>query len=176
MVGRFEPQKDFGLLVRAIHGLHADVHVTLVGDGPTRGAAETLARHLGLEERIQFLGFRHEVARILSEAHVFVLASKWEGLPRSILEAMRAGLPVVASDVGGVGEAVVEGDTGFLVPRGSVDAVRSRLERLCEVPELRARLGAAGRARYLAHFTLEGMLRGTACVYADVLSKTGTWE
>jgi glycosyltransferase involved in cell wall biosynthesis len=170
MVGRFEPQKDFPLLLRAIHGLPGDVHATLVGDGPTRVKAEALSRRLGLSGYVRFLGFRSDVAEILSDAQVFVLASRWEGLPRSVLEAMRAGVPVVASDVGGVGEAVVDGDSGFLIPRGNVEALRRRLGQLCADSKLRERMGAAARSRYEIHFVAERMLRETLQVYREVLA------
>jgi glycosyltransferase involved in cell wall biosynthesis len=170
MIARFEPQKDYALVLRALQGLNTDFRADLVGDGPTRGSAEGLVRRLQIEEKVQFLGFRRDAARILSEAHVFALASRWEGLPLTILEAMRAGLPVVASDVGGVREAVVEGETGFLVPRGDVGAFRARLEKLLTSSELRGRMGAAGRKRYEAHFRVERMLAETAEVYRGVLS------
>ena len=170
MVGRFEQQKDFDLLLRAIHGLPADVHATLVGDGPTRGRMEALTRRLGLDGRVRFLGFRADVAEILSGAQVFVLTSRWEGLPRSVLEAMRAGLPVVASDVGGVGEAVLDGDTGFLVAPGDVETLRQRLDQLCVDPPLRERMGAAARRRYEAHFKAERMLSETVAIYREVLA------
>ncbi len=107
--------------------------------------------------------------RVLAEAQVFVLATNWEGLPLSVLEAMRAGLPVVATDVGGVGEAVVEGKTGFLVPRGDEEALKARLRTLLLSPDLRASMGEAGRRRYEEAFTLERMLRETWRVYQEVL-------
>src|SRR5699024_6423825 len=102
----------------------------LIGDGPLKDAIATLATDLGLWERIRFLGQRHDVAEHLARAQVFLLLSNWEGLPLSILEAMRAGLPVIASDVGGCNEAVVDGETGFVVQRGDVDALRERLTQL----------------------------------------------
>src|SRR4029077_5775031 len=100
-------------------------------------------------------------------SQVFLLISRWEGFPRSILEAMRAGLPVVASDVGGVSESVVEGVTGFVVPAGDVEALVSRLELLLEFPPLRRRLGRAGRARYEAQFTFDHMFERTARMYGE---------
>ncbi len=124
---------------------------------------------LSLNDRVEFLGNRSDVAEILGGAHVFALATNWEGLPISILEAMRAGLPVVASDVGGVREEVVEGQTGFLVPRGDVGATHDRLGLLLADPTLRERMGAAGRRRYEDLFSLDRMLKKTLEVYRDAL-------
>lgn len=129
-----------------------------------------LAERLGLGERVRFLGKRLDVDRILADAQVFVLASNWEGLPLSVLEAMRAGLPVVASDVGGVREAVLEGRTGYLVPRGDEGLLRERLALLLQDPHLRVALGSEGRRRYETHFTLERMLSQVWATYEELLA------
>ena len=97
-------------------------------------------------------------------------STNWEGFPMSILEAMRAGLPVVASAIAGIGESVAEGESGFLVPRGDVDLLRARLRPLLASPELRARLGANGRARYEQEFTLSHFVARTLDVYRGVLA------
>lgn len=116
-------------------------------------------------------------ARALREIGAFVLASRYEGLPLTVLEAMRAGLPVVATDAGGVGEAVRDGETGFLVaspardPERAVAELADRLDRLLADPALRARLGAAGRRAYEARFTLEPMLRSLEQVYAEAAAR-----
>ncbi|WP_119342096.1 glycosyltransferase [Meiothermus hypogaeus] len=170
MVARFAVPKDHGLLLQALAGLREQPwEVELIGDGPMQSFAEEQAARLGIDDRVRFLGARKDVAECLAQAHIFVLASNYEGLPLSILEAMRAGLPVVASNVGGVAEAVIDGETGFLVPRGDVQALRSRLTQLIEDPQLRSQMGMAGRARYKAHFTLEQMLEKTLEVYEKVL-------
>lgn len=171
MVARFGAQKDHATLLRALRELR-DLPWSLdfIGGGAGREAIERLARFEGLTERVRFLGPRPDVAELLAQAQIFVLASHWEGLPRSILEAMRAGLPVVASDVGGVREAVDHGKTGLLVPRGDVGALRAALEQLLMQPETRRRMGTAGRARYEAHFTFDRMLAETLQVYEAVLA------
>ncbi len=170
MVARFEPQKDHGTLFRALAQLKELAwHLDLIGDGPLRGEAETLVGNLGLESRVRFLEARNDVVEQLAAAQVFLLISNWEGFPRSILEAMRAGLPVVASDVGGSSESVAEGESGFLIPRGDVATLRERLEPLISSAELRVRLGCAGRRRYEAAFTFEAMFSKTLDVYAEVL-------
>ncbi|GAA5336527.1 MULTISPECIES: glycosyltransferase family 4 protein [Thermus] len=171
MVGRFAPQKDHALLLRALAELRdLPWRLDLVGQGPLLPEVQALAERLGLEQRVRFLGKRLDVDRILADAQVFVLASNWEGLPLSVLEAMRAGLPVVASDVGGVREAVLEGRTGFLVPRGDVTLLRERLALLLQDPSLRVALGREGRKRYEAHFTLERMLRQVWAAYEELLA------
>lgn len=170
MVARFEPQKDHGTLLRALGGLKDQPwELDLIGDGPLRSQAEALADSLGVRERIRFLGQRRDVAQLLGRAQISLLVSNWEGLPLSILESMRAGLPVIASAVGGVAESVEDGETGFLVPQGGIEQLRDRLGRLLGDPELRVRLGASGRRRYEQQFTLDEMVRKTLTVYQDVL-------
>ena len=178
MVARFEPQKDHGTL------LHALAHLTdwaweldLIGDGPLRPQAAALARDLGISHRVHFLGARTDVAELLAQQQVFLLITNWEGFPRSILEAMRAGLPVVASDVGGVRESVVDGTTGFVVPPCDPEALRARLGTLLRDPRLRTSFGQAGRARYEARFTFDRMLEQTLAIYGEVTRRTlGTDE
>ncbi|ATY86365.1 glycosyltransferase family 1 protein [Kyrpidia spormannii] len=169
MVARFARPKDQSLLIRALEGLNGEFSLSFVGDGPTRREMEALTANSSICHRITFLGARADVAELLAKAHVFVLTSNWEGFPISILEAMRAGLPVVASDVGGVCEAVVDGETGYLVPRGDEVTLRDRLKRLITNPDLRTRMGQAGRRRYEQHFTLDKMLNRTWQVYEEVL-------
>jgi glycosyltransferase involved in cell wall biosynthesis len=169
MVARFAPQKNHSLVLRAMAGLPLPFRLVFVGDGPTREAAEMEASELGLTEKVDFLGQRRDIEEILASSHIFVLPTNWEGFPLSILEAMRAGLPVVASDVGGVGEAVMDGETGFLVPAGDEAALRARLSLLVQSPELRRRLGQSGRIRYESEFAVSAMLRKTLQVYRDMV-------
>lgn len=169
-VARFEEQKDHRTMLHALARLRElPWTLDLVGDGPLLPEMQQLAAALGLSERIHFLGARKDVAELLSQAQLFLLVTNWEGFPRSILEAMRAGLPVVASDVGGVREAVQEGLTGQLVGRGDGDALTRTLSSLLADPQLRGTLGQAGRARFLAEFTFERMLEKTLQVYEEAL-------
>lgn len=171
MVARFLEPKDHATLFRALAGLTSlPWQLDLIGDGPLEESAKHLAVELGLGERVRFHGLRNDVAEWLAGAQVFLLITNWEGFPRSILEAMRAGLPVVASDVGGISEAVIAGETGLLVPRADVGALREKLSTLLRDPQLRARLGAAGRTRFEAHFTFGRMLEKTLKVYKEVLA------
>lgn len=174
MVGRFEEQKDHPTLLEALAHLgDRRWNLDLVGDGPREPSVRRLARRLGLGDRVRFLGHREDVAELLAEAQIFVLSSRWEGFPRSILEAMRAGLPVVATDVGGVSESVIEGETGWLVPPERPGELAARLEELLASPRLRSRFGQAGLGRYQEQFTFERMFTDVLRVYRDVLDRPG---
>ena len=126
---------------------------------------------LGLSNRVFLLGERNDVPSILASSDVFVLPSNWEGLPYTVIEAMMAGLPVVATSVGGVPELVEDGVTGFLVPRSDPEALAEALQRLIDDPELRERMGKAGRQKAMCEFTLDRMLRETEKVYEEVLGR-----
>lgn len=172
MVARFEAPKDHRTVVEALARLtDRDWTLDLIGDGPLRRETEQLVARLGLGSRIRFLGVRKDVHQQLAQAQVFVLISNWEGFPLSILEAMRAGLPVVASNVGGVSEAVFHGETGFTVPRGDIMTLRKYLEELITRPHLRLALGRRGRQVFEERFRFERMLDKTLNVYYQVLAE-----
>ena len=172
MVGRFSAQKDHLTLIRALGQLRdLKWRLELVGDGHRKAEAIALADALGIADRVRFLGARDDVCAVLHEANIYVLISHWEGFPRSILEAMSVGLPVIASDVGGVCEAVREGETGFLVPRSDDHHLTERLRLLISSAEARQHLGAAGRRRYEEEFRFERMFEQTVAVYQQVLAR-----
>lgn len=172
-VARFEPQKDHPTLLRALASLgDRPWKLRLVGDGPRLEEMRGLARELGIGDRVEFLGARDDVAEILAGAQLYVLASRWEGFPRTILEAMRAGLPVVASDVGGVSEAVADGRSGTVVPAGDGEALTDALARLLQDPELRVRLGSLGRQRYQERFTFRRMFERTRIIYDQAVPES----
>lgn len=164
MVARLDVPKDHALVLEALAGVPG-LGLDLLGDGPHGPDLARRAGELDLASRVRFLGYDPRVPAHLAACQIFVLASRYEGFPLSVLEAMRAGLPVVASDVGGVHEAVVDGETGFLIPKGDVRGWREALARLASDPALRSRLGAAGRARFLARFTNERMVDRTIALY-----------
>ncbi len=173
MVSRFAKPKDHQTLLEALAGLKdLPWSLQLVGDGHGRVQAEMQARQFGLEDKIEFTGTRSDVNDLLAAASIFVLSSRREGFPISILEAMRAGLPVVASRAGGVAEAVADGDTGYLFEPGDSAGLRSHLEELILNPALREELGRAGRQRYLEQFTLEKMAAETLKTYYTVTGQT----
>jgi glycosyltransferase involved in cell wall biosynthesis len=170
MVARFTDFKDHGLLLRAFAKVAGQARLKLVGDGKTLSAAKELAAELGIRERVEFKGARNDVPEILAQTDVFVLASKTETLPISILEAMRAGLPVIASDVGGISEEVVDGETGLLVPAGSVEELSNALQRLLADKQLRVAMGRAGRRRFETLFLADTMIDRTQQLYEEVLT------
>lgn len=176
MVARLDAQKNHIDLLRALAGLqHFDWSLDLVGDGPFEQNVRDVAASLGIERRVNFMGIQNNVPCLLPTAQIFVLISNWEGLPLSILEAMQAGLPVVATDVGGVCEALRDKETGFLVPPRDIKTLRARLAQLLGNEELRKRMGLAGRLRYEEHFTLDRMVEETLAVYREVLGES-VWE
>lgn len=161
MVARFEPQKDHTTLLGALARLtDLDWKVELVGDGPGLPEMRERARALGLDGRVWFAGVRDDVPARLAGAQIAVLTTNWEGFPLVVLEAMRAALPVVASDVAGVPEQVVHGETGYLTPRGDAVRVADALRALVTDAGLRTRLGSAGRERFLDRFTRKQQIDG----------------
>jgi len=172
-VARFDAPKDHRTLLEALALLRETAwEIDLLGDGPQQGEMQRLARELGLGDRARFRGYLPDASGLLAQAQIFVLSSRSEAFPRSILEAMRAGLPVVATDVGGVGEAVTDGVSGRLVPPGSPHALASALRELVESAQLRQSMGKAARTAYEQRFQFEVMAGLTAAVYATVQSRT----
>jgi glycosyltransferase involved in cell wall biosynthesis len=169
MIARFVPQKDHLLLIEALTGLDGDWRLLLVGDGPLRPGVEEALSGAGLRDRVECLGDRSDVACLLATADLCVLATRWEGLPLCVLEAMRAGLPVVANDVGGVSEAVTDGVTGYLTRPGDVQQMRNRIAELIGSRPLLRSMGAAARARYERDFDVRNMARATCALYREVV-------
>jgi glycosyltransferase involved in cell wall biosynthesis len=170
-VARFAPPKDHDTLLRAIQRTPG-VSLDLIGDGPAESAARQLATDLGIADRVRFLGNRRDVAELLAGAHVFALCSRSEGFPLSTLEAMRAGLPVIVSNVGGAPEAVAEGVTGLVVQDNTVDGWSESLSRLAKNPSLRTQMGVAGRTRYEDLFTFDRMYTRVASAYRSAARTT----
>ena len=170
-VARLTDLKRHDLLIESIARLPSDIRVKLliVGEGPEEAAIRALAVQKGLQHRVLFAGLREDVEALLFASDVFVLCSDSEGLSRSILEAMLAGLPIVATDVGGNAELVVEKRTGYLVPRNDAKTIASRLEQLLRDPVLRQRFGAAARTRALSQFSHRGMVDAYAALYKKLL-------
>ncbi|GBF06704.1 glycosyl transferase, group 1 family [Deinococcus aerius] len=168
MTARFAPPKDQAALIRAVAQV-PEIRLTLIGEGELLPAAQALAAELGIQDRVTFLGARSDVPELLCQADVFALISNYEGFPISILEAMRAGLPVIASDVGGVREAVQPGVNGLLVPRADEAALVSALRTLATDEQRRRAMGAASRERFVEEFTDDAMSNAVWGVYLDAL-------
>jgi glycosyltransferase involved in cell wall biosynthesis len=169
MVARFSQQKDHRTLLAALAGIRTSFKLLLVGDGPTLPEVKAEAASLGLTDRVEFSGARNDVANLLGRSQVLLLITNWEGFPITILEGMRAGLPVIATDIGGTSESVAHEETGLLVPPRDITALQAALTRLLGNADLRVRMGRAGRARYEREFALSAMLRRTLTVYEAAL-------
>ena len=173
MVARFCNVKEHEILLRAFATLKVGPRLRLVGDGPLRANCEGIAHTLGITGRVEFLGNRDDVPMLLAGSDIFVLASKFEMLPISVLEAMRAGLPVIASDVGGVRETVTHGETGLLAPPGSIPALAHALRQMINNRDLRLRYGRAARQRFLERFLYARQEERTRLLYREVLYECG---
>ena len=175
-VGGLRPEKAHEVLVAAIGRLRPawpDVKLRLIGDGPCEAALRELAAGLGLLDCVEFLGRRDDIPALLREADVFVLPSRTEASPSTVLEAMGAGLPIVASRVGGVPEAVTDGVTGLLVPPDNVDALVGAVSHLFATPSLGERLGLAARRHVQDHYSLARMVSAFENLYLAELARRG---
>ncbi|WP_437794404.1 glycosyltransferase [Sorangium sp. So ce693] len=169
-VGRLSPVKNHALLVRAAAtSLPRNGRVLLVGEGAERGRLDALARELGVSERVLFAGERHDVPALLAALDVFALPSLSEGLPLALLEAMAAGLPAVATDVGGVSTVLVHGETGYLVPSDEVAPLAARLSELHANPARAAQMGRCGRMLALRRHSAIRMAERYMDLYALLL-------
>ncbi|WP_341667893.1 glycosyltransferase family 4 protein [Alcaligenes sp. SDU_A2] len=170
MVARFDEQKDQATLIKALALIkNKNWNLTFAGDGRLRSEAEKLVKEHQLTDKIIFAGACRDIPDRLQASDVFVLSTNWEGFPLSILEAMRAGLPVLATDVGGVSEAVAHGVTGYLSQRGDSQELAKYLELLISDPKLRESLGKNGQISFKKNFTFKTMLEKTISVYKDAL-------
>jgi glycosyltransferase involved in cell wall biosynthesis len=170
MVARFNAQKDHRTLLRALSQVQAPFRLLLIGDGPLLEQSRAFVGQLGLTSRTEFLGDCASVRELLANTHLFALISRYEGLPISILEAMCAGLPIIATDTGGVSEAVRQGWNGLLVGRTNERTLRDALESLLDDPGLRASFGRHSRALFEKSFTVETMIGRTFEVYDHTLT------
>lgn len=157
--GRLSPEKGFAVLAQAAADVlkrHPSAGFVLFGDGAEREKIEARVRELGIGPRFVMPGFTDQLDKLLPWADVVVLPSFTEGLPNVALEASAAGVPVVATAVGGTPEVVADGETGRLVPAGDVPALTGAIAGLLDAAATRQRLGAAGRRRMRERFTFEG--------------------
>ena len=170
-LGRLDRQKGFSTLIEAMARLKGTpLRCVLLGDGPERARLEALIYKRGLGDRVRLLGEKDEIPSWLSAFDLYCLPSLWEGLPNSLLEAMALGLPVVASGVDGVPEAVTSGTDGLLVPPAEPAALAEALKTLAGDPGKRAALGAAAKAAVGERFTLGRMIGEYERAYEDVLA------
>jgi glycosyltransferase involved in cell wall biosynthesis len=176
-VGRFEIAKDYPNMLRAFGRVRAarpDAVLLLVGRGSLQAETEALSRELGLADGVRFLGVRNDVAAVMSAADGYVMSSAWEGMPMVLLEAAAAGLPIVATAVGGNHEVVLDERTGFIVPPADSSQLAAAMLRLAALPDAERRgLGTAGREHVEAQYGLGRVADRWEAIYRDVLTKKG---
>ena len=173
-VGRMHDDsvKRFGDLLRAIGRVDAAAlpHLVLVGDGRERPGLERLARDLGIADRVHFVGFQAEPGHYYALMDIFALTSEREAFGLVNAEAMRCGLPVVATNVGGIPDVVTHNQTGILVPPRDIPAITNALQTLIDNPDLRHRMGAAGKQRADTHFSAERYVNDVHQLYQHLLA------
>ncbi len=172
VVGRLWPQKRVTDLIWAadlLRVLHDNMRVLVIGDGPQRPQLERFARLASDLDHIRFLGQRNDVGRILPHLDVLWQGSAYEGQPNAVMEAMAAGVPVVASDIPGHRELVIPGETGYLVPVAARAARVRSTDQIFSDADLAQRMGRAGQERMLREFTVERMIDRYADLYRSVL-------
>ena len=173
-VNRLWPQKRVKDLIWSLDLLQCvvdHVHLLIVGDGPQRWRLERYARQVSDNYRVHFLGVRSDVTSLLPHAECLWLGSEYEGQSNAILEAMAAGLPVIATDVTGNRDLVVSGETGYLLPVGDRAGFAARTRELLENPALAHQMGAAGRTRVACEFPVKKMIERYVTLYRECLGR-----
>jgi glycosyltransferase involved in cell wall biosynthesis len=167
---RLSPEKAIDVLVSAAARVPEAVFA-IAGDGPERAAIRAQAEALGITARVRLLGPRSDIPALLAACDVFVLPSLVEGLPISVLEAMAAARPVVATRIGGTDEVVTDGKTGLLVPAGDPESLAAAIESFLADPERGRLAGMAGRDQLLARFTSSAMIDAVSTTYDELLAR-----
>lgn len=173
IIARLTEQKAHKHLFEAMAhtpGLES-LHLLVVGDGALRGDLRARAAYLAVDDRVHFLGARRDLGNLLAAIDLFVLPSLWEGLPLSMVLAMGAGLPIVATRVAGVPEVVHDGVTGLLVPPADPRALGAALLRLVNDDDLRGRIGDAARAFVRPRFGIDGYVASVTALYDRLLAE-----
>jgi L-malate glycosyltransferase len=172
-VARLDPLKDHVTALRTLERVvqqRPDARLLVAGEGPELPTIQAAVAHLGLQRQVRLLGLRTDVPRLLAAADLFLLTSVSEGIPLTVIEAMAAGLPVVATPVGAIAVAIEDGKSGLLVPVRDAGALEAALRRLIEDAALRQALGAAARARVESVFAFEAVVARLAAIYDELLA------
>jgi glycosyltransferase involved in cell wall biosynthesis len=176
-VGRFEIAKDYRNMLRgfaAARERYPQAVLLLVGRGSLQTETEALARALSLGSGVRFVGVRDDVPELMSTADGYVMSSAWEGMPIVLLEAAAAGLPIVATLVGGNHEVVCDEETGFLVPPRDSDALGLAMLRLMQLPQTQRRaMGERGREHVRIHYGLDRVVDAWEELYRELLTRKG---
>ena len=165
---------DLLATLAALRERRVDALLLLVGDGDDRERLEQRAHDLGLARSCLFLGYQEDVAAWYAICDAVVLTSASEGTPVTIIEALAAARPVVATAVGGVPDVVDDGETGFLVPPGDTQAIAERLEVLARDPALRGSMGETGRERVLRRYSVDRLVGDVDALYRELLSSSSS--
>ena len=174
VVGRLWPQKRLkdaiwsGELISAVRD---DTHILIIGDGPQRWRLERFCNQVHIDRRIHFLGHRADVASFFPHFDCLWLTSAYEGMPNAIMEAMAAGVPVVATDIPGNRDLVVGGETGFLAPVGDRASFARQTTRLLDDEPLRKKMGSAGQKRVRECFSVATMVERHDTLYQQLLAR-----
>jgi glycosyltransferase involved in cell wall biosynthesis len=158
---------------RVVHK-HSNAILLIAGDGPLRETMENMAQELGAEKYVKFLGIRRDIPQLMNAADAYVMSSAWEGMPNVLLEASATGLPIVATDVGGNREVVLDGITGFLVPPRNPEALAEAVLRMMDLPEEKRReMGKAARKHVEDNFSLDRVVDMWEALYKELLEQKG---
>ncbi len=174
-IARLEAVKNHEMLFRALELLRPAFtpRVWLVGEGPLTETYRVAIERRGLADAVEFLGYRYDIPELTAAADISVLTSVKEGIPRALMQSMAMGVPVVATDVKGSREVVVDGETGFLVPLGDPQALANRLARLLGSPELRRTMGARGIEHVREQFDEAKVVERLVGIYRSALRAQG---
>ncbi len=173
-VGRLTPQKGFDILFEAVAQIakrYPHLVVLAVGEGPLRQQLEGLAQQLNIESAVRFLGHREDVADLLNAADLVTLASRSEGMPYTLLEAMGSGRAVVATRIGGIEEVIKEEGTAQLVPTENPEALAAAITTLLDDPAHAAQMGSDAHDYIMEHHTAAGMVAQVQSIYRDLLAE-----
>ena len=173
-VARLHPSKGHEDLLRAfalVRKRYPDAVLWIIGDGERRAALEKETRRLGISDQVRMPGSRNDISDILPAIDLFALPSHWEGMPNALMEAMAAGRPVVASNIDGIRELVVHGETGWLTPPGASDSLAQTMIEALADPEGAAQVGQRAKARMQKEFSIERMADAYEQLYRTGLEK-----
>jgi len=174
-VGRLEPVKNHLVLLKAfkqVISAHDPVQLLIVGQGPLRAMLERAIAHASLEKHVRLLGLRRDIPALLNAADGFVLSSFWEGMSMVLLEAAATALPIVATDVGGNAEIVMDRVNGYLVPPAKPDALAEAMQQVMNLPEdARHAMGLAGREHIVQNFDIERVADRWEALYRELLGR-----
>lgn len=181
-IGRLYEQKNHKLFLETAKVLLQDpklktkLKFLIIGEGKLRQDLEVYADRCGIKSNVVFMGERGDIDNLLKEIDIFLMTSSFEGCSNAIMEAMLAGLPVVATDAGGNGELIIDGETGFICPKNDPGALASRIRMLLENRQIAKRIGNAANKRIIKNFGLEKMKNETQEIYLSTLSQKGLFN